>query len=275
VPASSPERWVQSVWTIGFGLTRRSSRVPRDHSAMLVRASLQTACEWYAHLMRVLVVEDDSAIAGFVAKGLTEAGYTVDVASDGDEGLDRALAEPAYDALVVDLMLPRMDGLRLIAHLRDRRVKSPVLILSARRSVDDRVLGLQSGGDDYLTKPFAMAELVARVQALIRRSTGAPSSTRLIVGDLEIDLLTREVRRGERSIELRPREFALLEYLARHPGRVISKSMILSQIWNYNFDPRTNVVDVLVHRLRQKIDAPGETPLIETRRGVGYVLRAG
>jgi two-component system, OmpR family, response regulator len=225
--------------------------------------------------MRVLVVEDDSAIAGFVAKGLTEAGYTVDVASDGDEGLDRALAEPAYDALVVDLMLPRMDGLRLIAHLRDRRVKSPVLILSARRSVDDRVLGLQSGGDDYLTKPFAMAELVARVQALIRRSTGAPSSTRLIVGDLEIDLLTRDVRRGERSIELRPREFALLEYLARHPGRVISKSMILSQIWNYNFDPRTNVVDVLVHRLRQKIDAPGETPLIETRRGVGYVLRAG
>jgi two-component system OmpR family response regulator len=223
----------------------------------------------------VLVIEDDSAIAGFVAKGLTEAGYTVDVASDGEEGLDRALAEPPYDALVVDLMLPRLDGLRLIAHMRDRRVKSPVLILSARRSVDDRVLGLQSGGDDYLTKPFAMAELVARVQALIRRSTGAPSSTALAVGDLRIDLLTREVRRGNRSIELRPREFALLEYLARHPGRVISKSMILSQIWNYNFDPRTNVVDVLVHRLRQKIDAPGETPLIETRRGVGYVLRAG
>jgi DNA-binding response OmpR family regulator len=225
--------------------------------------------------MRVLVIEDDSAIAGFVAKGLTEAGYTVDVASDGEEGLERATGEPAYDALVVDLMLPRMDGLRLIAHLRDRRVKSPVLILSARRSVDDRVLGLQSGGDDYLTKPFAMAELVARVQALIRRSTGAPSATRLAVGDLEIDLLTRDVRRGDRSIELRPREFALLEYLARHPGRVISKSMILSQIWNYNFDPRTNVVDVLVHRLRQKIDAEGELPLIETRRGVGYVLRAG
>lgn len=224
--------------------------------------------------MRVLVIEDDPAIAGFVAKGLTEAGYTVDVASDGEEGLDRALMAPPFDALVVDIMLPRMDGLRLISRLRDRRVKSPVLILSARRSVDDRVLGLQSGGDDYLTKPFAMAELVARVQALIRRSTGAPSATRLVTGDLTIDLLTREVSRGDRRIDLRPREFTLLEYLARHPGRVISKSMILSQIWNYNFDPRTNVVDVLVHRLRQKIDLPGDRPLIETRRGVGYVLRA-
>ena len=224
--------------------------------------------------MRVLVVEDDAAIAGFVAKGLSEAGYTVDVASDGEDGLDRALLAPAYDALVVDLNLPQLDGLRLIAQLRDRKVTSPVLILSARRSVDDRVLGLQSGGDDYLTKPFAMAELVARVQALIRRSTGAPSATRLSVGDLTIDLLTREVARGGRAIDLRPREFALLEYLARHPGQVISKSMILSQIWNYNFDPRTNVVDVLVHRLRQKIDPPGEKPLIETRRGIGYVLRA-
>jgi len=172
-------------------------------------------------------------------------------------------------------MLPRMDGLRLISTLRDRRVKAPVLILSARRSVDERVQGLQSGGDDYLTKPFAMAELVARVQALIRRSTGSPSATRLVAGDLTIDLLTREVTRGDRAIDLRPREFTLLEYLARHPGRVISKSMILSQIWNYNFDPRTNVVDVLVHRLRQKVDGPGEKPLIETTRGVGYVLRAG
>ncbi len=225
--------------------------------------------------MRVLVIEDDSAIAGFVAQGLTEAGYTVDVASDGEEGLHYALVDPPYDALVVDLMLPRMDGLRVISTLRDRRVKAPVLILSARRSVDERVLGLQSGGDDYLTKPFAMAELVARVQALIRRSTGAPSATRLVAGDLTIDLLTREVTRGDRAIDLRPREFSLLEYLARHPGRVISKSMILSQIWNYNFDPRTNVVDVLVHRLRQKVDGPGETPLIETKRGVGYVLRAG
>jgi two-component system, OmpR family, response regulator len=224
--------------------------------------------------MRVLVVEDDPDIAGFVSKGLTEAGYTIDVASDGEEGLDRALRQPPYDALVVDVMLPRMDGLRLISRVRERGIRSPVLILSAKRSVDERVQGLHSGGDDYLTKPFAMAELVARVQALIRRATGAPSATRLRAGDLTIDLLTREVRRGERRIELRPREFTLLEYLARHPGRVISKSMILSQIWNYNFDPGTNVVDVLVHRLRQKIDAPGDEPLIETKRGVGYVLRA-
>jgi DNA-binding response OmpR family regulator len=224
--------------------------------------------------MRVLVIEDDADIAGFVAKGLREAGYTVDVAADGETGLDRALKQPPYDALVVDLMLPRMDGLRVISTLRDRRVSSPVLILSARRSVDERVLGLQSGGDDYLTKPFAMAELVARVQALIRRASGAPSATRVSVGELTIDLLTREVTRGERRIDLRPREFALLEYLARNAGRVVSKTMILSQLWNYNFDPGTNVVDVLVHRLRQKIDGPGETPLIETRRGAGYVLRA-
>lgn len=224
--------------------------------------------------MRVLVIEDDPDIAGFVGKGLTEAGYTVEVASDGEAGLRRALQHPSYDALVVDLMLPRLDGLRLIATLRERGITSPVLILSARRSVDERVQGLQSGGDDYLTKPFAMAELVARVQALIRRSTAAPSATRVKVGDLTIDLLAREVMRGERRIDLRPREFALLEYLARNAGRVISKSMILSQLWNYNFDPRTNVVDVLVHRLRQKIDAPGEKPLIETRRGAGYVLRA-
>jgi two-component system, OmpR family, response regulator len=224
--------------------------------------------------MRVLVIEDDPGISAFVARGLTEAGFTVDVVGNGQEGLERALLPPAYDALIVDLMLPGLDGLHLISTLRDRGVKSPVLILSALRSIDDRVRGLHTGGDDYLTKPFAMAELVARVQALVRRSTGAPSATKLVVGDLSIDLLTREVTRGERRIDLRPREFALLEYLARHPGRVISKSMILSQIWNYNFDPRTNVVDVLVHRLRQKIDMPGERPLIETRRGVGYVLRA-
>jgi two-component system, OmpR family, response regulator len=224
--------------------------------------------------MRVLVIEDDPGISAFVARGLTEAGFTADVVGNGQEGLERALLPPAYDALIVDLMLPGLDGLHLISTLRDRGVKSPVLILSALRSIDDRVRGLHTGGDDYLTKPFAMAELVARVQALVRRSTGAPSATKLVVGDLSIDLLTREVTRGERRVDLRPREFALLEYLARHPGRVISKSMILSQIWNYNFDPRTNVVDVLVHRLRQKIDMPGERPLIETRRGVGYVLRA-
>jgi two-component system OmpR family response regulator len=223
--------------------------------------------------MRVLVVEDDASIAGFVAAGLRQAGYTVDVAADGEEGLRMALAHPSYDALVVDVMLPRLDGLQLIGRLRERQMTVPVLLLSARHSVDDRVRGLQSGGDDYLTKPFAMAELVARVQALVRRSTGAPSTTRISVGDLEIDLLTRQVTRRGREIELRPREFALLEYLARRPGQVVSKSMILSQVWSYNFDPGTNVVDVLVHRLRQKIDAPGEPSLIETRRGLGYVLR--
>lgn len=244
--------------------TCSSTQAPSCHS---------TPC--YPPPMRVLVVEDDPAIASFVAKGLTEAGFTAEVAADGEEGLRAASRDPPFDALVVDLMLPRLDGLQLISRLRDRRVNSPVLILSARRSVDDRVQGLQQGGDDYLTKPFAMAELVARVQALIRRSTGAPSATQFVVGDLRIDLLTREVTRGDRRIELRPREFALLEYLARHPGRVISKSMILSQIWNYGFDPQTNVVDVLVHRLRQKVDAPGDLPLIETRRGIGYVLRAG
>lgn len=225
--------------------------------------------------MRVLVIEDDPAIARFIAKGLAESGFAVDVRADGDEGLQQALQPPPYDALVVDLMLPRLDGLQVISKLRDRGVTSPVLILSARRSVDDRVRGLQTGGDDYLTKPFAMAELVARIHALVRRSTGAAPAARLVVGDLTIDLLSREVWRGDRQIDLRPREFALLEYLARHAGRVISKSMILSRIWNYNFDPRTNVIDVLVHRLRQKVDAPGEKPLIETRRGVGYVLRAG
>ena len=223
--------------------------------------------------MRVLVIEDDPGISAFVARGLTEAGFTVDVIGNGQEGLERALLPPAYDALIVDLMLPGLDGLHLISTLRGRGVKSPVLILSALRSIEDRVRGLHTGGDDYLTKPFAMAELVARVQALVRRSTGAPSATKLVVGDLSIDLLTREVTRGERRIDLRPREFALLEYLARHPGRVISKSMILSQIWNYNFDPRTNVVDVLVSRLREKIDRPFEKKLLNTVRGVGYVLR--
>ena len=241
---------------------------------IVVRSGIDQREPEPAKLMRVLVIEDDEDIAGFVAKGLREAGYTVDVACDGETGLARALQHPPYDALVVDLMLPRMDGLRVISSLRDRRVATPVLILSARRSVDERVQGLQSGGDDYLTKPFAMAELIARVQALIRRASGAPSATRVTVGDLTIDLLTREVTRGDRQIELRPREFALLEYLARNAGRVVSKTMILSQLWNYNFDPGTNVVDVLVHRLRQKVDGPGEKPLIETRRGAGYVLRA-
>jgi two-component system, OmpR family, response regulator len=222
--------------------------------------------------MRVLVVEDDETIASFVIKGLREAGFAADHARDGQEGLDLALAQP-YDAAVVDLMLPGLDGLGLIRALRERGIRTPVLILSARRSVDDRVKGLETGGDDYLTKPFAFAELLARVQALIRRSTGTAEPTRLVVGTLELDLLSRQCRRDGRAIELRPREFALLEYLMRHAGRVVSKTMVMAHVYDYRFDPHTNVVDVLVHRLREKVDRDFEPKMIHTVRGMGYVLK--
>jgi two-component system OmpR family response regulator len=222
--------------------------------------------------MRILLVEDDATIAEFVARGLREAGFVVDSASDGAEGLDLALAHP-YDTAVVDLMLPARDGLSLIGELRRRGNKMPVLILSARREVADRVKGLETGGDDYLTKPFAFSELLARVQALIRRSTGAAEPTRLAYADVSLDLLTREVRRAESKIELRPREFRLLEYLLRNPGRVVSKTAILAHVFDYGFDPRTNVVDVLMHRLREKVDRGFEPKLIQTVRGAGYALR--
>ena len=222
--------------------------------------------------MRVLIVEDDETIASFVVKGLREAGFAADHARDGGEGLDLALAQP-YDAAVVDLMLPGLDGLGLIRTLRERWIRTPVLILSARRSVDDRVKGLETGGDDYLTKPFAFAELLARVQALIRRSTGTAEPTRLVVGTLELDLLSRQCRRDGRAIDLRPREFALLEYLMRHAGRVLSKTMVMAHVYDYRFDPRTNVVDVLVHRLREKVDRDFEPKMIHTLRGMGYVLK--
>jgi DNA-binding response OmpR family regulator len=221
--------------------------------------------------VRLLIVEDDGTIADFVAKGLTESGFAVDVAGDGARGLELALAG-AYDVAIVDVMLPHLDGLTLIDRMRGRGVRTPVLILSARRTVDDRVRGLQAGGDDYLTKPFAFAELLARVQALIRRSTGATEPTRLTVGDLTLDLLTRRAERASQALDLRPREFALLEYLMRNPGRVLSKTMILSHVWGYNFNPGTNVVDVLVSRLREKIDKDFEPKLLHTVRGVGYVL---
>jgi two-component system OmpR family response regulator len=224
--------------------------------------------------MRVLLVEDDPTIAAFVAKGLREAGFAVDEAADGETGLTLA-REQKFDAAIVDVMLPRLDGLSLIDALRGRGIRTPVLILSAKRSVDDRVRGLQAGGDDYLTKPFAFAELIARMQALIRRSTGAAEPTTLAAGDLSLDLLTREVRRGGQPIELRPREYALLEYLLRHAGKVLTKTMILSHVWGYNFDPNTNVVDVLVSRLREKIDRSFDQKLIHTVRGVGYVLKVG
>jgi heavy metal response regulator len=222
--------------------------------------------------VRVLLVEDDATIAEFVARGLREAGFAVDCAVDGEDGLNRAIGQP-YDVAIVDLMLPKRDGLSLIEELRRRGIMTPVLILSARRSVDDRVRGLQTGGDDYLTKPFAFAELLARVQALVRRATRTPEPTTLTVGDLVLDLLTRRVTRAGKPIDLRPREFALLEYLMRNAGRVVSKTMILSHVWEYNFDPQTNIVDVLVSRLREKIDRPFEHKLLHTVRGVGYVLR--
>jgi two-component system, OmpR family, response regulator len=223
--------------------------------------------------MRLLVVEDDPTIASFLVKGLQGAGFTVDHATNGGEALHLA-SSADYAVAVVDVMLPGMDGLALIEEMRRRRIHTPVIILSARRSVDDRVKGLQAGGDDYLTKPFAFAELLARVQALIRRATGAADPTRLGTGELTMDLVTRRVERAGRAIELRPREFALLEYLMRNAGRVVSKSMILSHVWDYSFDPRTNVVDVLVHRLRDKLDRDFEKKMIRTVRGMGYVLEA-
>ena len=222
--------------------------------------------------MRALLVEDDDTIAGVVERGLREAGFGVDRFADGDSGLEAAVSQP-YDVAVVDIMLPRRDGLSLIEELRKRGVSTPVLILSAKRSVDDRVKGLQAGGDDYLTKPFAFDELLARVQALIRRASGAAEPTRLTVGDLSLDLLTRRVQRGAQAIDLRPREFALLEYLMRNAGRVVAKTSILSHVWGYNFDPNTNVVDVLVSRLRDKLDRPFPVKLLQTVRGVGYVLK--
>ena len=222
--------------------------------------------------MRALIVEDDDTIAEFVARGLREAGFAVDRVADGDAGVGAASAQP-YDVAIVDVMLPRRDGLTVIEDLRRKKIVTPVLILSARRSVDDRVRGLQSGGDDYLTKPFAFAELLARVQALVRRSTRVPEPSTLTVEDLVLDLLSRRVMRGGKAIDLRPREFALLEYLMRNPGVVVSKTMILSHVWEYNFDPQTNIVDVLVSRLREKIDRPFDTKLLHTVRGVGYVLR--
>jgi two-component system, OmpR family, response regulator len=226
----------------------------------------------YVNCVRALIVEDDATIALFVAKGLREAGFTVDEAADGATALELARGG-SHDVAVVDLMLPRLDGISLIQQMRTEGIHTPVLILSAKQSVSDRVAGLEIGGDDYLTKPFAFPELLARVHALIRRSGGAPAPTQLTVGDLSLDLLARTAVRAGRSIELRPREFALLEYLMRNAGRVVTKTMILSHVWDYSFDPQTNVVDVLVFRLREKVDKGFSTKLIHTVRGSGYVLK--
>jgi len=221
-------------------------------------------------VMRVLVVEDDKKIATFVVKGLKQSGFAVDHSGDGEDAW-LMMQNVNYDAAIVDIMLPKLDGLSLIQKLRAKGIRVPVLILSAKVSVDDRVKGLQAGGDDYLTKPFAFSELLVRVQALIRRATQTAEPTKLVVGDLTMDLLAREVQCGGGKIELQPREFALLEYLMRSAGRTVTKTMILEHIFDYSFDPQTNVVDVLVHRLRSKLDK--DRTLIQTIRGVGYVLQ--
>ncbi len=220
--------------------------------------------------MRVLVVEDDAKIASFVVNGLKQSGFAVDRCADGDEAHVLA-GTTTYDAAIMDIMLPKLDGLNLVQKLRKEGVRVPVIFLSARASVDDRIKGLQAGGDDYLTKPFAFSELLARVQALIRRASNASEPTRLVTGDLTLDLLNRAVTRGGERIELQAREFALLEYLMRHASRVVTKTMIMEHIWDYSFDPQTNVVDVLVCRLRNKVDR--EKKMIHTIRGVGYVIK--
>lgn len=222
--------------------------------------------------MRILVVEDDVKIASFVVNGLKQSGFAVDSATDG-EGALALCAVVTYDAIVLDIMLPKLDGLSVIRRLRNEKRMEPVLLLSAMVSVENRVAGLQAGADDYLSKPFAFSELLARVQALIRRASHVPEPTTLVAGDLSMNLLTRQVSRSGRSIDLQSREFALLELLLRHPGRPVTKTMILEHVWDYSFDPQTNVVDVLAHRLRAKLEKNFPSKVMHTIRGVGYVLK--
>jgi two-component system OmpR family response regulator len=223
--------------------------------------------------MRILVVEDDKDVAGFVIKGLREAGHVVEHADNGRDGLFMAASEN-FDAIILDRMLPGgIDGLRLLETLRAQNNNTPVLFLSALAQVDDRVRGLKAGGDDYLTKPFAFAELLARVEALARRGKGEGPVTKLVAGDLEMDLLSRGVKRAGQRIDLQPREFRLLEFLMRHAGQVVTRTMLLEGVWDYHFDPQTNVIDVHVSRLRQKVDKPFATPMIHTVRNAGYMLR--
>jgi len=225
--------------------------------------------------MRILLVEDDQTVRGFVAKGLKEAGHVVDQADNGKDGLFLAVSE-SFDVIILDRMLPGgIDGLRLLETIRAQNDRTPVLVLSALSQVDERVAGLKAGGDDYLTKPFAFSELLARVEALGRRAKGETGpTTRLTVADLEMDLLSRQVKRDGQKIDLQPREFRLLEYLMRHAGQVVTRTMLLEGVWDYHFDPQTNVIDVHVSRLRQKIDKPFPTALIHTIRNAGYMLRA-
>ncbi len=221
--------------------------------------------------MKLLLIEDDQKTADYIAKGLAESGYVVDRAHEGRDGLFMA-SGGGYDALIVDRMLPGMDGLAVIAALRAAEVKTPVLILSAMGAVDDRVKGLRAGGDDYLVKPFAFAELLARIEALLRRGPASAATVKLKAGALEMDLLARNVTRSGREIDLLPREFRLLEFLMRHAGQVVTRTMLLENVWDYHFDPQTNVIDVHVSRLRQKLDKGFDKPLLQTVRGAGYRL---
>jgi two-component system OmpR family response regulator len=223
-------------------------------------------------IMRLLLIEDDKKIALFVQVGLKEAGFAVDHVIDGEDGLHLAVTEP-YDVAVIDIMLPTLDGLAIIKEMREAGINTPVLILSAKRSVDERVEGLKSGGDDYLTKPFAFSELLARVQALIRRSSRVTSPAELEVADLRLNIQTRKVFRGEEEIDLQPLEFSLLEYLMRNADHIVSKTMIMEHVWDYNFNPQTNVVEARICYLRDKIDKNFDNKLIHTVRGVGYVLK--
>ena len=221
--------------------------------------------------MRILVIEDDASVLEYIGKGLRESGFTVDQAADGKDGLYRASAEK-YDVLVIDRMLPGVDGLTIIRTLRGADNNTPALILSALGEVDDRVKGLRAGGDDYLVKPFAFAELLARIEALLRRKESGGPVTRLRVADLEMDLLSHKVVRAGKSLNLQPREFRLLEYLMKHAGQVVTRTMLLENVWDYHFDPQTNVIDVHISRLRQKLDKEFERPLLKTVRGAGYML---
>src|SRR5476651_1084262 len=222
--------------------------------------------------MRILVVEDDLEAQRYLVQGLKESGHVVDDAADGDLGLSLALSRP-YDVAIIDRMLPKVDGLKLVEEIREHGNVTPVLFLSALSEVDDRVKGLKAGGDDYLTKPYAFVELLARIDALMRRRSPVAVKTSLQVGDLDLDLLTRGAKRGEQAIDLQPREFRLLEYLMRHAGQVVTRTMLLEGVWDYHFDPQTNVIDVHVSRLRQKVDKPFPVALIHTVRNAGYMLR--
>jgi len=222
--------------------------------------------------MKILIIEDDKDITSFVSKGLHEAGYIIDTASDGEEGYIK-LRTNNYDAAVVDIMLPGMDGLTIIEKIRAKKINIPIIILSAKREVDDRIIGFQKGGDDYLTKPFSFSELLVRIQSLIRRASESHNISILQCDDLSMNLISHTVSRGKDEIDLQPKEFALLEYLMRNQERVLSKTLIMENIWDYNFDPQTNIVDVVVSRLRSKIDKNFNNKLLHTVRGVGYVLK--